>query len=207
MNKFIFAGYDSNKQLQVVGIDKNMSSYQRNFDCSTKDKAKASLGMAMAERDTGESAFIDLRDDFVNIDTLSQLHLHLMATAYNSKLDKPADTRFVHSYIAFARSICEPSAYYLSHQEIDRFSGQYLGGEVSRVTTLEEARTSRAKFISEWGLGGSTDLGGEVYRNGVFEGYISYNGGLWQNVPYGGQSTGKELDHFLNSKSSANAGK
>lgn len=202
MEQFIFAGYDSNGNLAVKGINLSMTSYQRDFDCSDNDKAKAALGIAMVEDQTRESAFIDLRDKRINFDSLTQLHFHTMGKMYNDVLNVPADTPFKSSYIAYALSIFTPDRYFLSNQAICRNTGMFLGGAVSEFKTLQEGKRLRLNYIDENELGASTDLGGEVYRNGAFVGYFSYGGRLWDDVFYGGRGKPKEIDDFLNSDES-----
>ncbi len=200
MKIFNFVGYNKQQQQHIIGIDLDKNSYQKTFDCSTPEKADAALGVAIVESQKGKSVMIDLRSEDIDIETLTQWHLHTMGHMYNKILDIPADTTFKSSYLAYAKSACNPDAYHLSNQYICRDSGLFIDGSVDCVKDLAEAKLARSKFIEDNNLGVSTDLGGEVYKEGVFVGYLSYNGELWDNVFYGGQK-GQVIEDFLCTKS------
>tara|TARA_Y100001936_G_C16049203_1_gene656657 strand:+ start:774 stop:1394 length:621 start_codon:yes stop_codon:yes gene_type:complete len=187
MIKFNFAGHDKNRQLHIIGIDLQLSSYQKTFDCSTPDWQNKSLAMAIGERTVGTAHFIDLRDEDIDITQLTQRHLHDMGKMYNTTLDERAKSEFRASYVAFAKSVCQPDTYFLSHQLICRTTGAFIDGHVSRFESVEEGAQQRRMYISENRILASTDLGGDVYRNGLLVGHIDFLGILLDNVPYGGQ--------------------
>jgi hypothetical protein len=194
---FIFKSTKKNNKQIIVGIDTKKKSYQRIFDTSNIKKTATSLGQIQLEQAAKGSIVINIQDDNIDGSKLTQLHYHRMAELYNETLDVPAGCEFQMAYVAYAISVLFPDEWLLSNQCIDRFGHTFESGEVLTVDNVEDGRLKRRKFIEEEDVGSSTDLGGEVFKNGVIVGSYSYNGRLFSHVGYGGQDRGIELTDFL----------
>lgn len=51
--------------------------------------------------------------------------------------------------------------------------------KIVAANSIEECQVSARKYIEDYDLGGGNWSGGQVYQDGDYVGYVSYNGRFW----------------------------
>ena len=145
---------------------------------------------------TTSSTLIDLTALNLEKSDVTKERLIAMAMLHLYYLDTMADSSLPLAYVAFMNSVLYPDDQFMALQVISRDTGRFDGGEVINVTSEEAGKKAKLKFNEEYDVGGSTDGGAIVFKNGYLVGSYSYNGRLWSNVHFGGRQP-SEIDKFI----------
>lgn len=142
---------------------------------------------------------IDLTPVSVNKSDLTAERLVAMGLLYQHYLDIMADSQLPLSYSAFMLSVLNPESTYMALHAIGRDNGAFDGGKVVSIADEEGGKIAKQEFNDEFDLGGSTDGGAVVFKNGYIVGSYSYNGRLWDSVHFGGRQP-NAIEKFISPK-------
>jgi len=132
------------------------------------------------------ATFVDLTENDIQRDTLSNKHFTEMARLYRDVLDIPADSEIHGAYSAYAMSVAMQDSNFLYLGKISRNDGSLEDYEIVKIATIKDAQDEKSRFNDDYDVGGSTDGGAIVFKDGQIIASLSYNGRLYDLPGFGG---------------------